>query len=131
MDFGEGCFKAILENYINPITKYLVNVPKDTWEKFKIDFDIVFRRYTKNAYNKYSKIKTILYRTEPKYIYDFFEAPTLEKNHESIRTTDINDVLDISNFVIIQGTGGIGKSTLLKHFFINELGKKDLIPIFF
>lgn len=69
MDFSEGCFKAILENYVNPITTYLVNVPKDAWEKFKVDFGIVFSKYTKNAYNKYSRIKTILYRTEPKYIY--------------------------------------------------------------
>lgn len=36
----------------------------------------------------------------------------------------------MSNFIIIQGTGGIGKSTLMKHLFINELEKKDLIPIF-
>lgn len=56
----------------------------------------------------------------------------LEKGHESIETTDIKYVLDISNFVIIKGTGGIGKSTLLKHFFINELKKekKGRIPIF-
>ena len=42
----------------------------------------------------------------------------------------MNNILDISNFIIIEGTGGIGKSTLLKHFFINELEKKDLIPLF-
>ena len=42
----------------------------------------------------------------------------------------MNKVLDISHFVILQGTGGIGKSTLLKHLFVNELKKKDLIPIF-
>lgn len=130
MDFNEGCFKAILEKYINPIMKRLVDVPKDVWEKFKVDFDLVFIKYIKNTYDKYSKIKTILYRTEPKYIYDFFEAPTLEKGHKSIETADIDDILDVSHFLIIQGTGGIGKSTLLKHFFINELEKKDLIPIF-
>lgn len=38
--------------------------------------------------------------------------------------------MDISHFLIISGTGGIGKSTFMKHLFINELSKKDLIPIF-
>lgn len=47
-----------------------------------------------------------------------------------INTEDVNNILDISKFIIVQGTGGIGKSTLLKHLFINEMEKKDLIPIF-
>lgn len=131
MSFSEGLFRTILEKYIDPIKDKIIDIPKDAWEKFKVDFDIVFKKYTEITYKKYSKIKTILYRTEPKYIYDFFEAPTLEKDNANIETTNINTVLNISNFIIIQGTGGIGKSTLLKHFFINELEQKDLIPVFF
>ena len=80
---------------------------------------------------KYCKIKTILYKTEPQYIYDFFESPILlKKSNILVNTENINTILDISNFIIIQGTGGIGKSTLLKHLFINELENKDLIPVF-
>ena len=55
----------------------------------------------------------------------------MEKEHSKyIKAKDIDNILDISNYVIIQGTGGIGKSTLMKHLFINELEKKDLIPVF-
>lgn len=130
--FFTGCFASVLERFAEPILKKTLEISKDQWEKFKMDFDISFRNYLKNAYNKYSKIKTILYRTEPKYIYDFFEIPLLEKEHNNcVKANDANSVLDISNFVIIQGTGGIGKSTLMKHLFINELEQKDLIPIFF
>lgn len=126
-----GCFKTILERYAEPIMQKVIDITKDEWEKFKVDFDIVFVEYIKNAYDKYSKIKTILYRTEPKYIYDFFEVPFLELgNQKSFKVNSVNSVLDISNFVIIQGTGGIGKSTLMKHLFINELERKDLIPVF-
>ena len=126
-----GCFKSILEKYADPILKKAVEISKDEWEKFKVDFDISFRGYLKNSYDKYSRIKTILYRTEPKYIYDFFEIPFLKKERNNcFKANNANSVLDISNFVIIQGTGGIGKSTLMKHLFINELEQKDLIPIF-
>lgn len=126
-----GCFKTILERYAEPIMQKVIGITKDEWEKFKVDFDIVFVEYIKNAYDKYSKIKTILYRTEPKYIYDFFEVPFLELgNQKSFKVNSVNSVLDISNFVIIQGIGGIGKSTLMKHLFINELERKDLIPVF-
>lgn len=126
-----GLAKTALEKYAEPIAKSFVGAAKKEWEKFTIDFDIVFSQYLKKAAEKYSKVKTILYRTEPKYIYNFFECPTLMKGRSKrINGNDVNNILDESHFIIIQGTGGIGKSTLLKHLFLNELSKKDLIPIF-
>ena len=83
MDFISGFIKAILEKYADPMVEKLKDFAKDEWEKFKIDSDIIFLKYLENSYEKYSKIKTILYRTEPKYIYDFFEIPFLEKEHNN------------------------------------------------
>lgn len=123
--------KEVIAKFAEPLMKQLKKISKDEWEKFKIDFDIVFTKYLTKSYDKYSKIKTILYKTEPQYIYDFFESPILLKKPEIlVNTENVNTILDISNFIIIQGTGGIGKSTLLKHLFINELENKDLIPVF-
>lgn len=133
IEFVAGCVKGILEKYADPIKAKLTSIAKDEWEKFKIDSDMVFLNYLSKAYEKHSKIKTILYKTEPKYIYDFFEYPTLslyKQKRISIDSNDVNNCLDISHFLIIQGTGGIGKSTFMKHLFINELSKNDLIPIF-
>lgn len=107
------------------------DMSRDAWERFKVDFGMVFQEYLKRSYDKYSKIKTILYRTEPQYIYDFFEVPYLKKDGQpSFKANKVSDVLDISNFIIVQGTGGIGKSTLLKHLFINTLNEEVLIPMF-
>lgn len=126
-----GFAKAILEKYTDPLLKSISNFCKDEWEKFKVDFDLSFKNYLENSVKKYGKIKTILYRTEPKYIYDFFVCPDLRKgdNHR-INGSSVNNILSLSHFVIIQGTGGIGKSTFLKHLFINEISNKDLIPVF-
>lgn len=127
-----GCFKAILEKCVEPILKKMKDFSSEQWNEFLIDFDIAFRKYTEKSYTKYSKVKTILYRTEPKYIYDFFEPPILKLNQvKFIKTENINDVLEISHFLIIQGIGGIGKSMLMKHLFLNELVHNDLVPIFF
>ncbi len=123
--------KEVIAKFAEPLMKQLIKFSKDEWEKFKIDFDIVFTKYLIKSYDKYCKIKTILYKTEPQYIYDFFESPILLKKPKIlVNTENINTILYISNFIIIQGTGGIGKSTLLKHLFINELENKDLIPVF-
>lgn len=120
----------LLDRNIEKIYSAVKKFIKDEASKFKIDFGFAFKEYLKNAFEKYSRIKTLLYRTEPKFIYDFFECNTLHYGNENIDSGDINNILNISNFIIIQGTGGIGKTTLLKHFFLNELTKKDLIPIF-
>lgn len=131
IEITSGFVKALLEKYAEPVVKGIVDFAKGEWEKFKIDIDLAFVKYLENSYEKYSKIKTILYKTEPKYIYDFFECPLLRKGRSKpIMGDDINPLLEVSNFLIIQGTGGIGKSTFLKHLFINELSQKDLIPIF-
>lgn len=131
MDFISGCVKTILEKYMEPIIEKIKEISKSEWEKFKIDSDMAFIKYFENAYEKYSKIKTILYRTEPKYLYDFFEFPNLEKGYDNqIDSSNVNNLLDVSNFLIVQGTGGIGKSTFMKHLFIDELNQKKYIPIF-
>lgn len=126
-----GITTALLDKFAVPVMKTFVGAAKDEWEKFKIDFDLAFQKYMENAVEKYGKIKTILYRTEPKYIYDFFECPNLRKNKGELFMGDsIDTILDISHFNIIQGKGGIGKSTFLKHLFMNESAKRDWIPIF-
>lgn len=126
-----GCVKAILEKYADPVIDKVSSFCKDEWEKFKVDFDISFRDYLENSVEKYGKIKTILYRTEPKYIYDFFICPDLRKGRDTVVDgSSIDNIIDISNFVIIQGAGGIGKSTFLKHLFLNEISQHDLIPVF-
>lgn len=142
----EGLAKVALEKYVEPMIKgtfkHIKAGAKDNWEKFKVDFDIAFRAYLENSIEKYGKVKTILYRTEPKNLYDFFECPILLKHFlrttflskKLVKTTikgeSVDVLLDVSHFIIIQGTGGIGKSTFLKHLFLNEISKRDLIPVF-
>lgn len=126
-----GCMKAVLEKYTDPILRGIGSKFKDEWEKFKVDFDLVFIDYLKNSVDKYGYIKTMLYRTQPKYIYDFFVCPDLQCGQNSIIKGDsIDNILNISNFLIVEGTGGIGKSTFLKHLLMSETSEKRFIPVF-
>lgn len=40
------------------------------------------------------------------------------------------DFADVAHFVILRGTAGIGKTTLLEHLFLDELSNNYLIPIY-
>lgn len=41
----------------------------------------------------------------------------ISNQQQTIDTADVNNVLNIGHKIIITGTGGIGKSMLMKHFF--------------
>ena len=126
-----GIATALLDKFAVPVVKTFTDAAKNEWERFKVDFGIAFQKYMSNSIEKYGKVKTILYRTEPKPIYDFFECPNLRKNKGELFLGDsIDNLLDIFQFIIIQGMGGVGKSTFLKHLFMDESVKQDLIPIF-
>ena len=121
---------AILDKYFSPIISKTTDKFKTLYNEAKINLEIPFQDYLTNSYEKYNKIKTIIYGIEPKRLYDFFEVPFLEKGSDIINPTTTRVLTGISKFLIIEGSGGIGKSTLMKHLFLSELKLKDYIPIF-
>ena len=121
---------AILDKYLSPIISKTTDKFKTLYNEAKIYLEIPFQAYLTNSYEKYSKIKTIIYGIEPKRLYDFFEVPFLEKGSDIIKPTTTKILTNLSKFLIIEGSGGIGKSTLMKHLFLSELELKDYIPIF-
>lgn len=120
----------VIQKSSEKILKKTTGILEEQAKKFSVDFNIAFKPYIQKSYDKYSKIKTLLYRTEPKFLYDFFECNLLMYNGNIFEAENINNILDISHFTIIRGTGGIGKSTLMKHLFLSELKESDLIPVF-
>lgn len=129
-DLASKFMNAIFDEYLSPLISKIANKLKITYNEVKIDLEIPFQAYLTNSYEKYSKIKTIIYGIEPKKLYDFFEIPFLKKGSDIIKPTTTKILTDLSKFLIIEGSGGIGKSTLMKHLFLSELKLKDYIPIF-
>lgn len=129
-DLASKFMSSIFDEYLSPLISKIANKIKITYNEVKIDLEIPFQAYLTKSYEKYSRIKTIIYGIEPKRLYDFFEVPFLKKGSELIKPTTTRVLTDISKFLIIEGSGGIGKSTLMKHLFLSELELKDYIPIF-
>lgn len=100
---------------------------KDVNARDEINMGFAYEEYLRNTLNKNSKVKTLIYRHVPKELYSFYECVGVRYNGEIIDTKSINKILEISNKVIITGTGGIGKTTMMKHFFLNT--EKDTVFI--
>ena len=99
-------------------------------------------KYLKAAAAYYSTKKTLLYAERPHPFYDLYVCNDLKysktRTHDFKEESIISDVtiekLDTeSKYVIIQGTGGIGKSMLLTHLFLSSAQNSEtsgIIPLF-
>ena len=104
----------ILDRNAEKILNKISSFAKDEIEKFKVDFNVAFKTYIQKSYAKYSVVKTLLYRNEPKYLYDFYECNKVRYKSEVFVVDDVNLILNLGHFTIIRGLGGVGKSTLMK-----------------
>ena len=104
-----------------------------------------FEQYLKNAKEKYSTIKTLLYSEQPKPFYDFYVCNDIERRMpvssmfgsvyqiQPIENVTIKSLLQCSRFVILAGTGGLGKSMMMRHLLLNAIesyAEMRLIPVF-
>ena len=97
--------------------------------------------YLRNAENKYSTMKTLLYNDQPKPFYSFYvcnriryrgleskvEGQVARNPHimQLLEDADVEKIRAISRFAIIIGTGGLGKSMMMRHLMLNAIANFD------
>lgn len=101
-----------------------------------------FSEYLENAYNKYNKMKTLLYNDAPRDFYSFYvcndvsQKIYIKKNRyqtKTLRNATVETLSACSNFILISGTGGLGKSMMMRHLLLNAIDNFEesrKIPIF-
>ncbi len=124
----------------NATAKVAENVALEMWNRIKrffkdtnrhdeIMLGTAFEEYLENTSARNSKVKTLIYRHVPKDLYSFYECIGVRYDDKTIKTDNIENIISISNKIIISGTGGIGKTTLLKHLFLNTIKETTYIPV--
>lgn len=119
------------------LSKFVPKIFEGINEKYKIsklqqdiDLRVIFQEYLEYSYTKYITVKTLLYKNEGKNLYDFYEPQVVKSSDASIDLTNTDFLFNKCKRIIITGTGGIGKSMLMKHIFINQISNESSIPIF-
>lgn len=129
----------LLDNIIsNLILKYIPSLFKGGLKKFKDkefkleeELKIVYQEYLAYSLSKYSLIKTLLYKNEAKNLYNFYEHVKLATDSKKvIDSEDSESIFHSNKRVLVTGTGGIGKSLLMRHIFIDQIYRVNSIPIF-
>lgn len=135
--------EKILTNVVDNIVKFV----KRKYGEGLVNTNIVYRNYLEVSYNVYSKIKTLVNPYTPrifeggngiyvpsKVIYD--DISTISGKSEKKQIKTINKCIDLFEFesrkyqcVLILGSGGTGKSMLMRHLFLNSIDTGYAIPI--
>lgn len=122
------------------VTNLVEDAVKSIWERVKkhfkdasiqedIELGIAYEQYLARTKEKYGQIKTLIYRRVKEDLYSFYVDSNLLYKDITINSSDINNLITLTNKIIITGTGGVGKSTLMHHLFLNTIKVTDYIPV--
>jgi len=103
---------------------------KGTTENVQLKLKTVYNDYLKRIFNRYGKSKSFFIRDEPVNLYNFYIPLGINCNKVTIKSANLRSILNVNKYSIISGTGGAGKSIMLKHLFIESMKNKEQIPIF-
>lgn len=130
--------EKLLETLVISFTKTLIDESKKIFDElYDSSYDNIkqfigkdIKNYLTKQKDKYSHIKTLLRGNTPVYLYDvYFPAKLVENDNKIISTNSSNELFKQYNYVTIIGDAGSGKSTLVKHLFLNTIYEKSKIPI--
>lgn len=100
-----------------------------------------FPNYIQKAQEKYSKLKTLLYTSEERPFDEFFVCNTISTTPvvhrrapagSTIDNVTMDKLAEKFRYVLLVGMGGIGKSMMMRHLFLNAIKQQKetgLIPI--
>jgi predicted NACHT family NTPase len=103
---------------------------KTSKEKIQIELKSVYKKYLEETFARYGKSKTFFHRDANVNLNTFYVPLGLKCDNILLNTANLNALMESNKNIIISGTGGAGKSIMLKHLFINSLFSKKQIPIF-
>ena len=110
------------------------------------NIDLKYKNYLKRAQKKYSIMKTLLYSDFPRQFYDFYVCNDItqripnfsagrrnEYRFQYYHSANAETLAKCSKFIILSGTGGLGKSMMLRHLMLDSIlryNENEQIPIF-
>ena len=119
----------IIENFRKVAWPKISKYFKDCDAEDKIRYGIAYETYLRKTYERNRKIKTIIYRDRSENLYSFYEHINVRYHKQVINTQKIENLIRIGNKLIVSGLGGVGKSTLFKHLFLDTIQNTSYIPV--
>ncbi|GAB2817670.1 NACHT domain-containing protein [Ferruginibacter profundus] len=126
----EKLIKVIIEAFIKQLVSESKNIFNSLYDEGKQFLGKSVKKYLEKHKTKFSSFKTLLKGNTPVYLYDIYYPINLNQDHKkTIDTSNIKNLFADGNYVTIIGDAGSGKSTLIKHLFLNSIKEQFALPI--
>lgn len=130
----DSAIESLLQRFIDPVIDKMSELGVESVEKIQVNFQTCFTSYLQRNYERYSKVKTILYKERPVYIRNFYVRTDLEASGLKSVVVSENDFLSLlrkERRLAINGTAGSGKSTFCKSIFVDLVETpQEFVPLF-
>lgn len=121
---------SFLSHKADDLTSLAKSGMKKINQELSLKLKSKYTTYLKNLTTRYGKTRSFFIRGEPKPLYQFYEPIGISSENNTLEKANILDVVSINTRVLILGSGGAGKSILLKHFLLDSLSHNYKVPIF-
>ncbi len=131
-DIEQNAMKKVSENVSEKALNTIINLIKSKYGKACVATGSAFRAYLKNSEIRYNKIKTLADLSEPRLLEGrdgIYVDVFVKYKNKKISTTIVDNLMKISNNIIIIGSGGTGKSMIMRHLFLNTYHRGEYIPV--
>ncbi len=98
----------------------------------KVRLGTDFQRYLDNATRRYNIVRTVATGQPPRTILgegSLYVQLSLSYEGKVVETSSVKPMLSVSHNILIQGTGGIGKSMLMRYLFLHTARRGDYVPV--
>lgn len=95
----------------------------------QIALKTAYTKYLVATQKKYSKSKSFFIRHEPVDLYTYYVPTGIACDKKTITRPSFRGLVDTSSRVVITGSGGSGKSILMKHLFLDCIKDGFYVPI--
>lgn len=124
---------AVITSFVAKNFEKILSIGKKAYsaadETIQITLKTAYSNYLSKTSEKYSKSKSFFIRNEPTNLYSYYVPIGISCNQLAINDPDITKCTATSKRIIISGSGGSGKSVLLKHLFLDCIASGAYIPI--
>lgn len=128
----ESGIKKAGENVVNRALNSLIDGVKKKYNEAQVLLGNAFTRYLHNASMRYNQVRTLATGTSPRTIIgdrNVYVSIGVRHGQTTIETDTVEPMLEISNNILIIGTGGIGKSMLMRYLFLNTANRGEYVPV--
>ncbi len=128
----ESAAKKVGEKAVDRGLNAIIDFVKSKFGETQVKIGVVFDRYLENATQRYNQIRTLATGTTPRNIIgedSLYVNIGLNYNGAEIDTSTVDSMLEISNNLLILGTGGVGKSMLTRYLFLDTAEYEGYVPV--